>query len=177
METITIPRNTLVVLCGAAGCGKSTFAARHFLPTQIVSSDDCRARISDDPTNQGVSHHAFDLMYYTIRKRLLLRRLTVADATHLERGGRKAVVNIARQFGFKTAVIMFDIPLETCVGRNAARARIVPEDALRAQYDMLQAAMKTIPKEGFDYVFVLNAESQDQVVVKVGPPARRGRES
>ena len=36
---LTIPDYCLVVLIGASGSGKSTFAARHFLPTEVVSSD------------------------------------------------------------------------------------------------------------------------------------------
>jgi len=38
-QSIRIPSRVLIVLCGVAGSGKSTFAAQHFTPTQIVSSD------------------------------------------------------------------------------------------------------------------------------------------
>ena len=34
--TISIPETSLVVLIGASGSGKSTFARKHFLPTPIV---------------------------------------------------------------------------------------------------------------------------------------------
>jgi protein phosphatase len=115
---ISIPRNTLAVLVGTAASGKSTFASNHFLPTQIVSSDVCRALISDDPANQGVSADAFELMNVIIEKRLLLGRLTVADATNLLPRGRGKLLRIARRFGFNTAAIVFDLPLETCKARN-----------------------------------------------------------
>jgi protein phosphatase len=75
LKEIILPRNTLVLLCGPAGCGKSTFAARHFLPTQIVSSDECRALVSDDPVNQAVSGHAFDLMHFIVDYRLVVGRV------------------------------------------------------------------------------------------------------
>src|SRR5579862_7509868 len=101
-DRIAIPRNTLAVLIGPAGSGKSFFAAKHFLPTQIVSSDECRALISDDPSNQLVSDHAFDLMRFIIEKRLRLGRLTVADATNLTFETRRPFLKVALQFGFNT---------------------------------------------------------------------------
>jgi predicted kinase len=177
LDTIIIPRNTLVVLCGPAGCGKSTFAARHFLPTQAVSSDYCRALVSDDPTDQGVSGHAFDLMHFIIDRRLYLGRLTVADATNLRREDRRAMARIARWHLFNTAAIIFDIPLDVCLARNRARDRVVPEGALRAQHDLLTETLRTINREGFNYVYVLGETTQSEVGVKVGrfvnrPPAR-----
>ena len=49
---ITIPELSLVVLMGASGCGKSTFARRHFKHTEILSSDFCRGLVSDDENDQ-----------------------------------------------------------------------------------------------------------------------------
>lgn len=173
LDNIVIPRNTLVVLCGPAGCGKSTFAARHFLATQIVSSDDCRAQLSDDAANQGVSNHAFELMHFIIKKRLLLGRLTIADAMHLESEYRRRLIRIARWFGFNAAVLAFDITLETCLARNTARARVVPEDALMKQYYMFENARSAIHGDGFDYAFVLDEAAQSSAKVSIGPPLNR----
>ena len=58
---IVLPRQALIVLAGPAACGKSTFAARHFTATQVVSSDHMRALIADDESDQSVSGLAFDL--------------------------------------------------------------------------------------------------------------------
>lgn len=167
MNRIVIPRNTLVMLCGPAGCGKSTFAAKHFLKTQVVSSDDCRAIVCDDPTNQSVSGHAFDLMYFIIEKRLRLGRLTVDDATNLKSEDRKPVIKLAHGFGFNAAALVFNIPLETCLARNRARTRVVPEDALRAQYDLLVNTLTTIRREGFDYVHMLDEIAQSESLVRI----------
>lgn len=173
MDQIVIPRNTLVTLCGPAGCGKSTFAAKRFLQTQIVSSDECRALVSDDAENQGVSPEAFDLMYFIIRKRLSLRRLTIADATNLKSEDRGKLIPIARRFRFNSAIIIFNISLETCLARNASRDRVVPEDALRAQYQLLEETLLSIEGEGFDYIFIVNESNQSSIKILVTPPARK----
>jgi len=49
--TIFIPKLSLVVLIGPSGSGKCTFARKHFLPTEVSSSDAGRAMVSDDENN------------------------------------------------------------------------------------------------------------------------------
>ena len=156
-----------MVLVGPAGCGKSTFAEKHFLKTQIVSSDECRALVSDDAANQGVSGHAFDLMHFIIEKRLYLGRLTVADATNLRRNNREKLASIARGFHFNTAAIIFNLSLETCMARNQARARVVPQDALRAQYELLKRTLESVGREQFDYVFIIDDATESDVSVTI----------
>lgn len=41
-RTLPVTDLSLVVLIGASGSGKSTFARQHFKPTEIISSDFCR---------------------------------------------------------------------------------------------------------------------------------------
>ncbi|MEM7776605.1 MAG: AAA family ATPase, partial [Pseudomonadota bacterium] len=61
---VSIPDFALVVLVGATGSGKSSFARKHFLETEIVSSDHCRALVSDDETDQSAIGDAFALLRY-----------------------------------------------------------------------------------------------------------------
>ena len=67
---ITIPELSLVVLIGPSGCGKSSFGRKHFLPTEVVSSDACRGLISDNENDQSATNDAFDLLHTIVRKRL-----------------------------------------------------------------------------------------------------------
>jgi len=163
---ILLTRNTLVVLIGPAGCGKSTFAARNFRPTEVVSSDECRALISDDPANQRVSVHAFELMHLIVEKRLTLGRLTVCDATNLEAAARRPLVKRAKRYGSEVVGIVFDVPLEVCIRRNAGRRRVVPLGALLSQYEMFDKAKKALDNEGFDRIFTLNQRSQSRTIVE-----------
>lgn len=168
LKEILIPRNTLIVLCGPAGSGKTTWAAKHFLPTQIVSSDECRALVFDDPSDQGVSGHAFDLMHFIIEKRLTLGRLTVADATNLRRQHRRALARIAQAHYFNTAAVVFNMPIEICLERNAKRKRKVPQEALMNQCALLKRTLTTIEEEDFNYVHVLDKDSQSGATVRIG---------
>lgn len=67
---VEIPELALVALVGTSGSGKSTFARRHFLPTEVLSSDRCRGIVSDDENNQSATNDAFDVLYYIAAKRL-----------------------------------------------------------------------------------------------------------
>src|SRR3954468_8548772 len=78
---IRIPEISLVVLVGVSGCGKSTFARRHFLPTEVLSSDFFRAMVRDDENDQAGTTDAFDVLHLVARRRLRAGRLTVVDAT------------------------------------------------------------------------------------------------
>ena len=78
---IEIPEFALVLLIGASGSGKSTFARKHFLPTEIVSSDICRGLVSDNENSQDATADAFELLHATLAIRLKRRKLTVVDAT------------------------------------------------------------------------------------------------
>jgi protein phosphatase len=60
---ISIPELSLVLLVGPSGSGKSTFARKHFLATEVVSSDFCRALVSDDENDQSATSDAFDVLH------------------------------------------------------------------------------------------------------------------
>lgn len=95
-STLAIPELSLVLLIGTSGSGKSTFARRHFLPSEVVGSDQCRAMLADDENDQTVTGEAFALLHHIVGMRLKRGKMAVADATNLRREDRAALVNIAR---------------------------------------------------------------------------------
>ena len=88
---LEIPELCLVALVGPSGSGKSTFAARHFKPTEVISSDACRAMVADDPNDQAATPEAFALLNYIASTRLRTGRLTVIDATSVPAPGSQVV--------------------------------------------------------------------------------------
>src|SRR5437588_12785043 len=119
---ISIPNLSLVVLIGSSGSGKSTFAGKHFLPTEILSSDACRALVSDDANNQAVTNDAFEVLHFVAARRLALGRLTVIDATNVQAEARKPLVQLARQYHCLPVAIVLNLPEKLCQERNRSRA-------------------------------------------------------
>jgi predicted kinase len=98
MSVLKVPELALVVLAGVSGSGKTTFAQRHFKATEVLSSDSCRALVSDDENDQNATNDAFDVLRYIAGKRLAAGRLTVVDATNVNPESRASFVALAQLF-------------------------------------------------------------------------------
>src|SRR5579859_5199454 len=120
-RVIDVPEMSLVVLIGASGSGKSTFAAAHFAPTEVISSDFCRGLVADDENDQSASRDAFDVLHFIAGKRLAAGRLTVIDATNVQPESRKPLIALAREHDVLPVAIVLDLPERVCADRNAAR--------------------------------------------------------
>src|SRR5216117_1137639 len=118
---LIIPTPSLVALVGISGSGKSTFARRHFLPTEVLSSDYCRGLVSDDEKSQDATKDAFELLHYIARKRLAAGRLTVVDATNVQPEARKPLVALAREYHCLPVAIVLNVSEKTCQERNRER--------------------------------------------------------
>ena len=158
---ISIPELSLVTLIGISGSGKSSFALRHFKPTEVLSSDTCRALVSDDENNQAATNDAFDTLYYIAGKRLKNGLLTVIDATNVQQDARRHVISLAREYHCLPVAIVLDLPAEVCRERNANRPdRDFGNHVLRNQQLQLKRSIRKLKDEGFRHVFVLNSEEE-----------------
>lgn len=155
---IQIPELCLVALVGPSAAGKSSFAKRHFLPTEVISSDHCRALISDDELNQAVSKDAFDLLHYIASKRLKLGKLTVIDATNVQADARKQILELAKEQHVLPVAIVLDLPLRLCLDRNEARTdRNISAKVVQNQHREMRGIIGRLKKEGFRQIHVLRS--------------------
>jgi len=157
---IRLPPDAMVLLIGPSGAGKSTFAARHFLPTEVLSSDGMRAMVADDPHDQGATDAAFELLHTTLALRLARRRLTVVDATNVEHWARQEPLSIARRVRRPAVAIVFDLPLEVCLAHNVARDVPRPAAAIRRQHRWLRDSIGFLPGEGYAASWTLTSEDE-----------------
>jgi len=161
MTQISIPDFALVVLVGATGSGKSRFASKHFLETEIVSSDHCRALVSDDETDLAATGDAFDLLNYTASIRLKRRLLTVVDATSVKREDRARLVQLARKYHALPVALVLDIDAKICHERNQQRPnRDFGEHVTRNHARALRRGLRGLQKEGFRRVQVMKTPEE-----------------
>ncbi|MHC3473068.1 polynucleotide kinase-phosphatase [Streptomyces sp. 7R007] len=148
---------SLVVLVGASGSGKSTFARRHFKPTEVISSDFCRGLVSDDENDQSATKDAFDVLHYIAGKRLAAGRRTVVDATSVQQDSRRQLVELARRHDVLPIAIVLDVPEEVCAERNAARTdrADMPRRVIQRHIRELRRSVRHLEREGFRKVHVL----------------------
>ncbi|MGI8537607.1 MAG: polynucleotide kinase-phosphatase [Mycobacteriales bacterium] len=161
MSELAVPRLSLVVLVGASGSGKSTFAREHFGRYETLSSDVCRGLVADDENDQSATAAAFDVLHHIAGKRLDGGRLTVVDATNVQPEARRQLVALARAHDVLPVAIVLDLPERVCRDRNAGRAdRTFDDRVVRRQRDQLRRSLKHLGKEGFRRVHVLSSEQE-----------------
>ncbi|WP_237694335.1 ATP-binding protein [Streptomyces sp. SID2563] len=153
----TIPDPALIVLIGAAGSGKSTWA-RTWETTRVLELDRFRAMVSDEAGDQSATPAAVTVMHTVLEARLARKRTTVIDATNTETRVRAGLVRMARDHGVPTVALVVPTPVSVCVERQAHRYpdRAVPEDVVRRQHADMTAALPRLREEGFDHVLIAN---------------------
>lgn len=168
---LAIPDMSLVVLVGASGSGKSTFAAKHFRPTQVLSSDAFRGLVCDDENDQSATTAAFEALHYVAGLRLQAGRVTVVDATNTQRNPRKALIELARAHHVLPVAIVLDVPESVCVERTRARTdRSFGDGVVRRQRDELRRSLRDLEKEGFRRVHVLSSvDAVDAAEITIEP--------
>jgi protein phosphatase len=158
---ISLPEQALVVLIGPSSSGKSTLARRHFRPTEILSSDACRAWVCDDEVDQTATQDAFEVLRLLAAKRLTRGKLTVIDATNVYPEDRRALLNLARQFHVAAIAIVLDLPPQVYEQRNQERSdRRLPPHVLHRQVRALRESLGQLKREGFAEVYIVSSVEQ-----------------
>ncbi|MBB6098834.1 protein phosphatase [Deinobacterium chartae] len=158
---LSVPDPSLVVLMGASGSGKSSFAGQHFGPSEVLSSDFFRWVVANDETDQSATEAAFELLHLALHKRLERGLLTVVDATNVQKSARAALVRIAKEHDLFAVAIALDLPEEVCQARNEGRAnRAFGPQVVRRHVRDLRASLRGLEREGFREVHVLRSSAE-----------------
>ncbi|MBO0681913.1 MAG: AAA family ATPase [Candidatus Dormibacteraeota bacterium] len=170
---IKLPPAALVLLVGPAGSGKTTFARAHFRPSQVVSSDFCRALVADDEDDQSASPAAFEVLHLVVRHRLRRRRLTVVDATNVDPDQRRQALRLARGASAPVVALIFDLPEELCVERDRARpGRSVGPAVIHVQRQRMLRWLPTMDREGFTAIYRFGSAAEVNCATIDRPPLR-----
>jgi len=166
-DPLRLPSPCLVVLAGPTASGKSTWAATHFPPGQVVSSDDLRGVVGTGADDIAASADAFALLEEIVRRRMTRGLTTVIDTTGSDAARRAAWRDLARTHGLACVAVAFDVPAREIRARNRARERPVPADAVTAQLRAWPGVRDALAGEGFDRMLAPEP-------VRVVPPAFAG---
>jgi alkanesulfonate monooxygenase SsuD/methylene tetrahydromethanopterin reductase-like flavin-dependent oxidoreductase (luciferase family)/predicted kinase len=151
-EVARLPVPCLVVLVGPSSSGKSTWAAAHFAPDEIVSSDRLRGVLGHGEDDLDATEDAFALLDRIVDLRLGRRLTTVVDTLGLDAERRRLYREQAAARGVPVVAVGFDTPPATCRERNRAQRHPVPAPALNQQLTKWRAVRDALDGEGFDRV-------------------------
>ena len=149
-EPVDLPAPCLVVLVGPGASGKSTWAATHFPPDAVVSSDRLRAVVGAGEDDVTASADAFTLLDEVVRMRVGRGLTTVVDTLGLDPARRTQWRELARAHRMPCVAVAFDTPAAECRARNRARTKRIPADVLAAQLRDWPAVRDGLAAEGFD---------------------------
>jgi len=164
---VRLPDPALVVLVGASGSGKSTWAGTRYRAQEVVSSDELRGVVGSGPHDLDASADAFAVLETVVAARLGRGLTTVVDTLGLDAERRRAWVAAARSAGLPTVAVVLSTPAAECRRRNAARERPVPAPALAAQLARAARVRTELDLEGWDLVVDLEPSAPETVA----PPA------
>ncbi|MCU0430184.1 MAG: polynucleotide kinase-phosphatase [Cytophagaceae bacterium] len=165
---INVPELSLVILIGASGSGKSTFAKKFFKPTEIVSSDTCRGIVSDNENDQSATPDAFELLHFIISKRLKNGLLTVVDATHVQPEARKSLIQLAKKYHCLPVAIVLNMSEKVCAERNKTRTdRHLAAHVIPQQISQLRKSLKFLKKEGFRHIHEFRSPTELEQVQSI----------
>jgi alkanesulfonate monooxygenase SsuD/methylene tetrahydromethanopterin reductase-like flavin-dependent oxidoreductase (luciferase family)/predicted kinase len=164
VPALRLPDPCLVVLVGAAGAGKTTWATASFGAWRVVSSDALRGIVGLHEHDQRASKDAFDLLERIADARLRRGFATVLDTVGVDPKQRARWVDLARRRGVPVHAVVMAADERLVRTRNRGRDRPVPSSVVTSQLRAVTAAVAALPGEGFDGIHhVTDDETVDLV--------------
>lgn len=168
---ITIPEFAIVLLIGPSGSGKSTFASKHFSANEVLSERHFLEMAGYDGNRQAIADASRSLMAQMAQLRLQQRKTVVVDAELLSQDQRREWWRLAKKHHVRAVALLFDIPAQACIDRNAVRTETCPTPAqVRAQSLMMERTPHFLSEEGFKTQHRISAEvDMDEILLRIRP--------
>ena len=147
-----LPDPALVVLVGPSGAGKSVWAAEHYGPHEVVSSDRLRAVVGSGEHDLEASADAFALLDHIVAARLRRGLTAVVDTLGLDAARRRGYLELARISGMPAVAVLVHTDPAVCRRRNRARDQGVPAPVLEGQLRRMRTVAEEVRGEGWDLV-------------------------
>jgi predicted kinase len=125
--------NTLYIMVGLPGSGKSTYAKEFIKDQQVeyLSSDSLRAVFGKNESDQSVTPKVFGHIKTKVDEYLRDNKNVLVDATSVNRKERSDYINTAKKYNSKVVVVVFKMDRNGLIARNKKRGdeggRVVPD--------------------------------------------------
>ena len=167
MTDVRLPDPAIVVLAGAAGSGKSTWAAERFRTAEVVSSDALRAAVGSGPSDLDASVEAFALLDQIVEARTRRSLMTVIDTLGLDAERRGGYLRLARAMDLPAVLVIMDTAAALCRERNRLRDRPVPAPVLTDQLRKINKLLEWAEDEGWDHVVIIDQQGSVDAQLEV----------
>ena len=148
----------MVVLAGAAGSGKSTWAGERFRTAEVVSSDALRAAVGSGPADLEATADAFAVLDQIVAARSKRSLTTVIDTLGLDQERRADYRRLAREAGLPAVLVIMNTAAALCRERNRERDRPVPAPVLTDQLRKISKLLMSAEEEGWDQVLIIEQD-------------------
>ncbi len=176
MIDLPLTEPAVVVLAGAAGSGKSTWAAARFRAAEIVSSDQLRAVVGSGPADLEATQEAFGLLDQIVAARTRRGLSVVIDTLGLDPDRRHDYLLLARAARLPAVLVIMDTPPAVCRQRNRERDRPVPAPVITEQLRRIRRLVAEAPDEGWHQVLVIEQpDDAERAPAGVAGPLEPGR--
>jgi protein phosphatase len=173
--TLKFQDPSVIMLIGAPGCGKSSWATNHFTDHEILRSDYYRYLVSGDENDQGASKGAFKILDLILDERLKHDdgHTCVIDATNINPKQRINIVQAAKKYNKPVYAVVFGVDEAQNLTWNRKRARVVPEDVIRNFRERLtEVTDEVLAQEGVSTVYRIDPTDNNKIQrMSVGPNA------
>lgn len=146
--------NTLIIMCGLPGSGKSTIAKKISEKTgiRIFCMDDIREKVFHDVYNQDNGWVVFKILLKHVRRELKKGNSVIIDCTSVTKRDRKRYLDEFKGLYKNSCCIFLNTSLDECKARNKKRDKTIPEERIDHFNDKLQTPSYD---EGFTYLEVI----------------------
>lgn len=142
----TIGKQSITVLMGAPGAGKSTWVSKNATNEHIYNTEGVRVNREIDVASY---------MHYQRLKAIKAvesGKSLIADGTHTISTHRQVWLNLAKRLNLPSKLIVFPVDLQTLLQVQLTRIYPAPHNVVIDHYTRLKKAQNLIKNEGWDEI-------------------------
>lgn len=128
----------LILTCGMAGAGKSSWINENASDYYRIELDRIRDDIAKGRANQSKDDEVIRIAHNELRQALREKRNIIWDATNYRSDFRKRIIDLGLAYGAFTEIVAFHKPLGRLIKDNKEREHSIPDNAFNTMLKKFQ---------------------------------------